>query len=137
MIGSMIGNLFLWKRLTHNYITMMQLSFLLMILVFFIALYASDSWQYVILFLIFGIARDGFRNADMNLIIEIAPQEKRPVYVAIQSTLTSIGLFFAIPGGFILKTYGYDILYIITIFLILLGLYFTKKLKQLLDSQPL
>jgi MFS family permease len=84
-----------------------------------------------LIFFIFGIARDGFRNADMNLILEIAPQEKRPVYVAIQSTLTSIGLFFAIIGGFVLESFGYDTLYIVTIFMLMIGLVFSQKLNLL------
>jgi MFS family permease len=131
MIGSMAGNLFLWKRITHNYVSMMQLSFVLMIVVFLLAYFASSAFEYVLIFFIFGIARDGFRNADMNLILEIAPQEKRPVYVAIQSTLTSIGLFFAIIGGFVLESFGYDTLYIVTIFMLMIGLVFSQKLNLL------
>ncbi len=131
MIGSMVGNLLLWKKLTNNYIVMMRVALSLMILLFLVALAADSIWDYVAIFLLFGIARDGFRNADINLILEIAPEDKRPVYVAIQSTLTSFGLFFAIPGGFIVEHFGYNFLYIVTILMLLLGLFFTKKLSNL------
>jgi MFS family permease len=86
------------------------------------------------IFFIFGIAVDGFRNADMNLVLEIAPEEKRPVYVAIQSTIVSIGLFFSIPGGAILKHFGYETLYFITITLLLAGLYTAFLLQKSLPK---
>ena len=131
MVGSMFGNVLLWKKMTHNYVQMMQLAFILMIALFVLALFASTPWMYMLIFFIFGIARDGFRNADMNLILEIAPEEKRPVYIAIQSTLTSVGFFFAIPGGILLEMFGYRALYILTIMILSMGLFFTRRLNKL------
>ena len=131
MIGSILGNLFLWKRMTNNYVHMMQLAFAIMIALFILAYFATLPLHYIVLFLLFGIARDGFRNADMNLILEIAPEEKRPVYVAIQSSLTSVGFFFAIPGGLILELLGYDMLYLLTVMMLLVGLFFTRRLQGL------
>ena len=134
MIGSVLGNLFLWKRLTDNYVRMMQLAISLMIALFVLAFFASSPLHYVIVFLLFGIARDGLRNADMNLILEIAPEAKRPVYVAIQSTLTSVGYFFAIPGGLLLEMFGYNVLYILTIAILIIGLFLTRRLMQIVQS---
>ena len=130
MIGSMLGNLTLWKKMHGDYIRMMQFALSIMIALFFLALWADSIWHYFLIFLLFGLARDGFRNADLNLILEIAPQSKRPVYIAIQSTLTSFGLFFAIPGGFILQYFGYHILYGTSILLITVSLYLTIALKD-------
>ncbi len=132
MVGSMLGNLFLWKKMTSNYVQMMQLAFVLMITLFCIALFAASPFMYIMIFLLFGVARDGFRNADMNLILEIAPEEKRPVYIAIQSTLTSVGFFFAIPGGILLEMFGYNALYILTIMILVVGLFLTKRLQRIL-----
>ncbi len=133
MLGSILGNLFLWKRMTDNYVHMMQVAFAIMISLFTLAFFASSPAHYVIIFLLFGIARDGFRNADMNLILEIAPEEKRPVYVAIQSSLTSVGFFFAIPGGFLLEVFGYDALYLLTIMILSVGLFFTRRLLKMIS----
>ena len=130
MIGSMAGNLFLWKRFVHRYIRMIQLSYLLMIVAFCIALFASLPWHYVAVFFLFGVAIDGFRNSDMNLILEIAPEEKRPVYVAIQSTLTSVGVFFSVPGGWIVETAGYTVLYLISVLLLAIGIYMAEQLQK-------
>ncbi|MEA3419448.1 MAG: MFS transporter [Campylobacterota bacterium] len=131
MIGSMLGNLLMWKRFGGDYIKMMEIAYLLMIAAFIFALFADSPLPYGLIFLLFGISIDGFRNADMNLIIEIAPEEKRPVYVAIHSTLTSVGLFFAIPGGFLLQSFGYTTLYLLTLAMLSLGLFLTGKLKNL------
>ncbi len=130
MVGSMAGNLLLWKRFTHDYIRMIQLSYLLMIGAFSVALLARAPWHYVVIFFLLGVAIDGFRNADMNLILEIAPESKRPVYVAIQSTLTSIGLFFSVLGGLIVETAGYAMLYILSIVSLAVGINTAAKLRK-------
>ena len=135
MVGSVIGNFFLWKRFGGRYAQMLQLAYALMITAFSFAFFADNVWLYGSIFLIFGIGIDGFRNADMNLVLEIAPEEKRPVYVAIQSTIVSIGLFFSIPGGIILEYFGYTVLYLITLLMLLTGLFFTQKLKAYLPEE--
>jgi len=129
MVGAMIGNLFLWKRFGSHYALMLQSAYGFMLLAFVVALFADSSISYALIFFIFGIGMDGFRNADMNLVLEIAPEEKRPVYVAIQSTIVSLGLFFSIPGGLILEYFGYTTLYIFTLSMLSLGLYYTQILK--------
>ncbi|ADV45849.1 MFS transporter [Nitratifractor salsuginis] len=130
MFGSVLGNFFLWKRFSGRYVRMLQTAYGLMIAAFLLALFANNVWTYGLIFLLFGIGIDGFRNADMNLVLEIAPEEKRPVYVAIQSTIVSVGLFFSIPGGFILEYFGYTFLYILTILMLAGGLYFVHRLEE-------
>lgn len=134
MIGGMIGNMFLWKRFSPNYGGMLQTAYGFMLTAFVIALFAKGAVAYALIFFIFGIGMDGFRNADTNLVLEIAPEEKRPVYVAIQSTIVSLGLFFSIPGGFILEWFGYTVLYLITLGMLGIGLLYTQKLKKYITA---
>jgi len=135
MLGSIMGNLFVWKKFKSNYGSMLMLAFALMIIAFIVALFATNTIGYGLIFFIFGFSQDGFKNADMNLVLEIAPEDKRPVYVAIQSTIVSLGLFFSIPGGFVLSLYGYDALYLLTIAMLILGTYFTLLLKRQISSE--
>ncbi|WP_292656350.1 MFS transporter [Nitratifractor sp.] len=135
MIGSVLGNFFLWKRFSGRYVRMLQTAYSLMIAAFVLAFFADNAWLYALIFLLFGTGIDGFRNADMNLVLEIAPEEKRPVYVAIQSTIVSVGLFFSIPGGFILEWFGYPVLYTVTLTMLGLGLYFVQRLKEHLPQE--
>ena len=135
MFGSVLGNFFLWRRFGAHYARMLQTAYALMGTAFFLAFFADNAWIYATIFLLFGIGIDGFRNADMNLVLEIAGEEKRPVYVAIQSTIVSIGLFFSIPGGFILQWFGYTVLYAITLLMLGTGLYFVQRLKEHLPEE--
>ena len=60
----------------------------------------------------------------MNLVIEIASEDKRPIYTAIQTNLVSIGLFFPILGGILLKLIdNYTVIYGLTLILLTIGLW--------------
>jgi hypothetical protein len=82
------------------------------------------------IFLLIGVAIDGAKLAAGNLILIIAPEEKRPVYIAIASNITSLGLFFAICGGVVLSMSNYTILYSLTIFLLSISLFSSYFLKD-------
>ena len=129
MLGAMLGNI-IWGILSPRFKLIMQISFLLIITAFIIAFFANTPFLYAAFFFLLGAGVDGFRLSTSNLILIIAPENKRPVYVALQANLTSIGLFFAIPGGFILKMLGYNVLYMFTTFLLLIGFLFSKKLSD-------
>lgn len=131
MLGSILGSTFLWRRV-HDYEQMLSLSFIFMIIAFIIAFFANDIYSYAIVFLLFGTSLDGFNISGMNLVIEIAPEDKRPIYTALQTNITSLGLFFPILGGVILKyVESYTVIYLLTILLLLLGFFLSLKLKKL------
>ena len=131
MLGSILGSTFLWRRI-HNYEKMLSLSFIFMIIAFIIAFFASNIYSYALVFLLFGTALDGFNISGMNLVIEIAPEDKRPIYTALQTNITSLGLFFPILGGVILKyTSSYTFIYLLTIGLLILGFILSLKLKEI------
>lgn len=130
MIGSIIGSAFLWRKI-HNYEQMLSLSFFFMILAYVVALFADTLYWYGLIFLLFGIAIDGFTISGMNLVIEIAPEEKRPIYTALQVNITSFGLFFPILGGVILKfVESYTVIYLLTIGLLLLGFILSIRMEK-------
>jgi len=129
MIGSVLGNL-VWKKLAPNYKKIFILSYILMILAFLIVLFFENKFSYLLFFFLMGFSIDGFKISGMNMLFEIAPEDKRPIYVALQNNITSIGLFFSIPGGFILESFGFKFLYIFTIIMLLIGIYFASKLND-------
>jgi len=131
MLGSILGSTFLWRRV-HDYEQMLSLSFVFMIVAFVIAFFANDIYSYAIVFLLFGTSLDGFNISGMNLVIEIAPEDKRPIYTALQTNITSLGLFFPILGGVILKyVESYTVIYLLTILLLLLGFFLSLELRKL------
>ncbi len=130
MIGSILGSSLLWRRIS-NYEKMLSLAFIFIIIAFIIALFANTIYSYALIFLFLGIGLDGFNNSSMNLVIEIAPEEKRPIYTAIQTNLVSFGLFFPILGGIILKFINnYTLIYGLSILLLVIGLWVSLNLKK-------
>lgn len=131
MLGSILGSTFLWRKV-HDYEQMLSLSFIFMIVAFVIALFANNLYAYALVFLLFGAALDGLNISGMNLVIEIAPEDKRPIYTALQVNITSLGLFFPILGGVILKyTSSYVFIYLLTIGLLIWGLVLSLKFGKL------
>ena len=129
MLGAIAGNI-IWKKLSPNYKLIFIISYSLMIGAFSLILFFEKEMIYFLFFFLMGMAIDGFRISGMNLLFEIAPEDKRPIYVALQNNITSIGLFFSIPGGILLEILGYKGLYIFTIFMLLVGIYFATKIKD-------
>ena len=131
MLGSILGSSLLWRRIS-DYEKMLSLAFVFMIIAFVIALFANTIYGYALIFLFLGIGLDGFGNSSMNLVIEIAPEDKRPIYTAIQTNLVSMGLFFPILGGIILKLIdNYIIIYGLTLLLLIIGLWVSLNLKNI------
>ncbi len=129
IVGGMLSNV-LWGRLSArgSLQLVIALAFFAHIAALTLALFASEFMHYAVLFFLIGAAIDGNRLAFSNNILAIAPEAKRPVYIALQSNLTSFGLFFSIPGALILEVFGYSVLYILTIILLAIGLLWSRKL---------
>ena len=131
MIGAMLSN-FLWGTLSsrgYNKLTA-NIAILFQISAITIAFFSHTLYQYMAVFFLVGAALDGNRIASGNLILILAPPQKRPVYVALQINIVSFGLFFSILGGIILHYFNYPTLYITTILILFVSLFFSFKLKD-------
>jgi MFS family permease len=131
MIGAVGGNL-LWAFLASKNLNrcVIVISFFLSIIAVLLVFRAETIEIYYVIYFLAGASIDGFRLAYSNLILIIAPENKRPMYVAVQNNLSSFGLFFAIPGGIFLKLTNFNTVSIITIFLLIIGLWFSFFLKK-------
>ncbi|MEA3331402.1 MAG: MFS transporter [Campylobacterota bacterium] len=131
MVGAMLSN-FLWGKLSGKGLNKLtaNISISLYIIAMLIAFNASSLYAYMTIFFIVGAAIDGNRIASGNLILALAPAEKRPVYVALQINIISFGLFFSMFGGIILHFSNYTLLYNITVAMLLIALLFSFKLKD-------
>jgi len=131
MVGAMLSN-FLWGKLSgngHNQLTA-SIALFLHIIAISIAFFADTLYTYMLIFFIVGGAADGVRIASGNLILILAPEDKRPVYVALQINIVSFGMFFSILGGFVLQFSGYNVLYGLTLFFLLVAFILSFKLKD-------
>ena len=131
MVGAMLSN-FLWGRLSgrgHNRLTA-KIAISMQIFAIALAAGASSLYEYMIIFFLVGASIDGNRIASGNLILKLAPAEKRPVYIALQMNIVSLGMFFSIIGGVILHYLNYTVLYSSAVITLLLALYLSFKLKD-------
>jgi MFS family permease len=131
MSGALISN-YLWGKLTaqgKNRLTT-NIAIFFMIIAVSIVFNASTLLEYMLIFFLAGASTDGTRISAGNLIVQIAPEDKRPVYVALQANITSLGLFFSIIGGFVLNWFGYTVLYSLTLLLLILAFIQSFKLKD-------
>jgi len=129
--GSTLSNIF-WGRLSSQNKNKLiaTISFIIMIMAITIAIFANNLYIYSVIFVLAGAASDGFKLSFSNLIFIVSPDDKRPVYIAIQNNITSLGMFFSIPGGILLGFVGYNFLFISVILFLLVGLFFSFKLKD-------
>ncbi|NPA59212.1 MAG: MFS transporter [Epsilonproteobacteria bacterium] len=131
MIGAMLSN-FLWAKLSGNGLNKLtaNIAISLQIIAIIIASTASSLYAYMVVFFLIGAALDGNRIASGNLILSIAPEDKRPVYVALQINIVSFGLFFSMIGGIILDFSNYTTLYTSASITLLVSLYHSFKLQD-------
>ncbi len=131
MVGAMLSNI-IWGKLSSLgfYKRISNITILMFFFAISLAFVGGSIWIYMGIFFIVGAAIDGNRLASENLIIYIAPQERRPVYIALQNNIVSIGIFFSILGGLILSFSNYTVLYTLTLFLLLGAFLGSLKLKD-------
>ncbi len=131
MVGAMFSNI-VWGKLSALglYKRISNITIMMFIVAVSLAFVGGSLLMYMTIFFIVGAAIDGNRIASENLILYIAPEEKRPIYIALQNNIVSIGIFFSIVGGIILSFTNYAILYIFTLTLLLVAFLGSFKLKD-------
>ncbi len=131
MVGAMFSNI-IWGKLSFRGLNKLitHITIIIFIVAISLAFIASSLYMYMFIFFLVGAATDGNRIASGNLILILAPEEKRPVYSALQTNITSFGIFFSILGGVILSISSFTFLYSFTIILLVISLIASLKLKD-------
>jgi len=131
MVGAMLSNI-LWAKLSSNGKNKLiaQITIATTIFAIGLAFINSSIYSYMFLFFLVGTAMDGNRIASGNLLLILAPEDKRPVYSALQTNIVSFGMFFSIFGGIILSLTSYEFLYGFTIICLFVALFLSRKLKD-------
>ena len=130
MVGAMLSN-FVWGRLSgngHNKL-IVNITISMTIVAIILAFFASSLITYIVIFFLIGASTDGNKLASGNLILILAPEEKRPVYSALQTNITSFGMFFSLIGGILLHFTSFTTLYIFTLICLSISLYVSFKLQ--------
>ncbi len=129
MAGAMLSNL-LWGQLSGRGLNKLtaHIAIVFQISAVTMAILSTSLYAYMVVFFLIGAAIDGSRIASGNLILALAPPQKRPVYIALQVNILSFGMFFSIAGGVILQFFGYAVLYSITLVTLFAALFFSFRL---------
>ncbi len=130
MAGAMLSNI-LWHQLSGRGLNKLtaHISILFQIAAIIMAMTSSSLYEYMVIFFLIGAAIDGNRIASGNLILALAPPKKRPVYIALQVNILSLGMFFSIVGGIILQFFSYSALYSITLVTLFVALIYSFRLE--------
>ncbi len=122
MTGALVSN-FVWGFLSvknHN-LMVARIAYSLMFIAITLAFFVHSFLGYAILFFLLGASIDGIGLAFQNLILIIAPEKERPIYIAMQNNIASIGLFFSIPGGLLVNRLGFSFTLTFALVLLVIG----------------
>ncbi len=131
MTGALISN-FIWGFLSirnHNLIVA-RIAYGFMFTALGLAFFVHSFLGYAILFFLLGASIDGTRLAFQNLILIIAPEKERPIYVAMQNNIAAIGLFFSIPGGLLINHLGFSFTLSFALVLLAIGFFLSFGMKN-------
>jgi len=131
MVGAMLSNI-LWSKLSGKGQNRLiaQITIATTVFAIFLAFINSSLYGYMAIFFLVGTAMDGNRIASGNLLLILAPQEKRPVYTALQTNIVSFGMFFSVLGGVLLSITNYTVLYSFTILCLGVSFVLSFQLKD-------
>lgn len=134
MVGAMFSNI-IWGKLSAKGLNKLisNITIFMSMISIFLAFFTSTLEMYMIIFFIVGASIDGNRIASSNLLLILAPEDKRPIYSALQTNILSFGMFFSIFGGILLSLTNYSVLYAFTLICLCASFILSFKLN---DEEP-
>ncbi|UCE27554.1 MAG: MFS transporter, partial [Candidatus Coatesbacteria bacterium] len=68
-------------------------------------------WVYYSVFFALGLSLTGFDLGSISYLIDLSPEDRRPVYVGTMNTLSGFFLVIGLAGGYILNRFNYETLF--------------------------
>jgi len=91
---------------------------------------ASVIYVYSLIFLAIGALNSSYMSGFMNFVLELAPSDERPTYIALTNTLCGVLLVAPLLGGWLLQATSYPVLFAVTAVGIAFGLVLTFRLEE-------
>ena len=133
MLGSALSN-FLWAHLSDfvGNKKVIQVSALLALTVplFAIIIPPDFSILFIFLFLFIGVFTAGYTIGKTNFLLDIAPQKDRLAYISLNGTLIFPVAIFPLIGGAIAQHMSYNLLFVITLLMVLAGFLLSLQLTE-------
>ncbi len=87
-------------------------------------------YVYPLVYFCFGITNNTWMLGAFNYLLEIAPEESRPLFVGLYNTLGGLLIPVSLVGGAILRATSYPFLFLLTALGVALGLWMSLGLKD-------
>jgi len=131
--GGIVSNL-LWARLSDrigNRIVIILTAAIAAVIPIIALICTYTGWTLlVVVFFLIGCAISGGGIGFVNYLLEIAPEEVRPTYIALQGTIMGATMVFPIFGGLVIDAWSYPAAFWITAVVSLGGLFLATRLKR-------
>lgn len=77
-----------------------------------------------------GFFTAGYTIGKTNFLLDIAPQKDRPAYISLNGTLIFPVAIFPLIGGAIAQHMSYNLLFVITLLMVLAGFLLSLQLRE-------
>jgi MFS family permease len=91
---------------------------------------ASAIYIYSLIFLAIGAWNSSMMPGFITFVLELAPSDERPTYIALTNTLCGALLLVPFLGGWLLQATSYPVLFAVTVGGVALGLILTFRLEE-------
>ena len=85
---------------------------------------------FYLIFFFLGSTNAGLGLGATNLLLELAPEEDRPIYIGFMHTLVGPTVFLSVIGGLILQLTSFSSLYLLVLIIAILGVYYSCQLTE-------
>jgi len=121
------------SRLTTNMEAVLALVSPLLAIVAGLVVPGDSPWfvpTFLLVFAFMGALNNSFMLGHMNYILEMSPEDKRPVYVGLSNTLTGLLVVVPLLGGWLVDAFSYEPLFILTVLCVAPGLLLAARLTE-------
>ena len=127
IIGMVLSNLW-WGPVSRKFGNRMVIIFANVFSFLAILIFIVNHNLIILTFFLFGCYSSGRNIGYANYNLDIAPEEKRPIYISLRGTFISIIWIFPTLGGVFIDVLSYQILFGITLFTTISSILFSLKL---------
>jgi len=139
-VGGIVSNL-LWARLSDrvgNRIVIILTAATATVIPLLALMCTHAGWTLLVgVFFLIGCATSGSGIGFVNYLLEIAPEEVRPTYIALQGTIIGVTMFCPILGGLVIDAWSYHAAFWIASVASIGGLFLATRLKRTRNFESL
>jgi MFS family permease len=74
----------------------------------------SAPWVYYTVFFALGLSLTGFDLGSISYLIDLSPEDRRPVYVGTMNSMSGLFLVIGLAGGYVLNRFNYETLFVLS-----------------------